>query len=80
MTDLHLERAVIGPQIDRARDGAHTALVNKLGGLRASNSKLQIGVLLPVAEEERELREEAVIHVAHELDGGWTRVARNASL
>jgi hypothetical protein len=41
MTDLHLERAVVGPQIDRARDGAHTALVDELGGLRASNGELQ---------------------------------------
>jgi hypothetical protein len=80
MTDLHPERAVVGPQIDRARDGAHTALVDELGGLRASNGELQIGVLLPVPEEERELGEKTVVDVAHELDGGRTRIARDASL
>lgn len=80
MTGLHLEGAVVSPQIDRGRYGAHTALIDEFGGLWASDPELEIGVLLPEAEEERELGEEAVVHVAYELDGGRARIARNASL
>ena len=55
-------------------------MTDHLGRLGASNGKLQVGILLPVAEEERKLREEAVVHVAHELDGGRAGVARHAAL
>jgi len=40
-----------------------------LSSLGAANSELEICVLLPVSEEERELGQEAVVDVAHKLDG-----------
>jgi hypothetical protein len=50
-----------------------------LGRLSAANGELQVGVFLPVAEEERELGEEAVVDVADELDGRRAGVARDAA-
>jgi hypothetical protein len=51
-----------------------------LGRLGAANRELEVGILLPVSKEERELCKEAVVGVAHELDGRGTRVARYAAL
>jgi hypothetical protein len=48
--------------------------------LRTANRELEIGVFLPVSEEEREFSEEAVIDVAHELDGRRTGVSSYAAL
>jgi hypothetical protein len=36
---------------------------------KASDGELEIGIFLPVAEEERELGEKTVVDIAHELDG-----------
>jgi hypothetical protein len=47
--------------------------------LRAANRELEIGIFLPVSEKEGELVEEAVVDVAHELDGRGTRVAGYAA-
>jgi hypothetical protein len=69
MAGIHLELAVVGPEVDRRRDGRNTALVDHVCCLCASNGELLVGVFLPVAEEEGELCEEAVVHVAHELNG-----------
>ena len=37
--------------------------------LGAANRELEIGILLPVSEEEGEFVEEAVVDVANKLDG-----------
>jgi hypothetical protein len=39
-----------------------------LSRLCAANRELEIGILLPISKEQRELVEEAVVDVAHELD------------
>lgn len=77
---VHLEGAVVGPQVDRGCDARDTALVDHLGRLGAANGELEVGILLPVSEEERELGQEAVVHVAHQFDGGWAGVAGDAAL
>lgn len=68
VTCIHLEAAVVGPQVNRGGDGAYTTLVHHLGGLCASNRKLEISVLLPVPEEEWKFLEEAIVRVAHEFN------------
>lgn len=50
-----------------------------LGRLSAANGELDIGIFLPVSEEERELCEEAVVDVANQLDGRRAGVARDAA-
>jgi hypothetical protein len=59
---------------------APRAGTHHLGRLGAADGKFEVGVLLPVPEEERELGEEAVVGIADQLDGRGTRVARNAAL
>ena len=79
MRRVHLERAVVGPEVYGRGDARDAALVDHLRSLGTANRELQVGILLPVSEEERDLGEEAVVDVANQLDGGWARVARNAA-
>lgn len=46
-----------------------------LGRLGAADGELEIGIFLPVSEEEREFGEEAVVDVADELNGRRAGVA-----
>lgn len=88
MGGFHLERAVLGPQVDRSVDAGASLFVNlpvrlagdgsrvkesqkkkkkktnHLGGFWARYTELCIGVLLPVAEEEREFGKKAIVGVA----------------
>lgn len=71
---LHLEGAVVFPQVYRVGDACDTAFVDLqasawimpaecsyyLRRFRARDRELEVGVLLPVAKEERELGEESV--------------------
>jgi len=50
------------------------------GGLGASNREFQIGILLPVSKQERELGKEAVIRVPGCRNCLWTRIPVQASL
>jgi hypothetical protein len=77
---VHLEGAVVGPQVYGGCNTRDAALVDHLGRLGAANGELEVGVLLPVSEEEGEFGQEAVVYVAHQLDGGWAGVARDAAL
>jgi hypothetical protein len=79
MRRVHLECAVVGPQVYRRCDARDTALVDHLSSLGTANGELQVGILLPVAEEQRELGEEAVVDVANQFDGGWVRIAGDAA-
>jgi hypothetical protein len=45
------------------------------GGLGARNVELEVRILLPVAEEQRKLEEEAIVRVAEGRQGLGTRVA-----
>lgn len=51
MTCLGLEGTIVCPQINRIRDAGHSALIDQLCGLSTSNGELEVGILLPVAEE-----------------------------
>jgi hypothetical protein len=79
MRRVHLERAVVGPEVYGRGDARDAALVDHLRSLGTANRELQVGILLPVAEEERKLGEKAVIDVANQFNSGRARVARNAA-
>lgn len=64
MSGLHLEGAVVGPEVDRVCDAGAASLVDHLRGLWARDVELEVGILLPVAEQERELDEESVVRIA----------------
>lgn len=51
-----------------------------LSSLSASYRELQVGVLLPVSEKEREFSKEAVEDIADKLDRRRGRVAGDATL
>jgi hypothetical protein len=80
MRRVHLEGAVVGPEVYRWCDAGDAALVDHLSSLGAADGELQIGILLPVSEEERELGKEAVVDIANQFDSGWARVAGDAAL
>lgn len=61
---LHLEGAEIGPEIDGVGDTGTAALVDHLRRLRAGDVELEIRILLPVPEEQGELKKKAIIGVA----------------
>ena len=73
-TFVHLA-AVSFEAMQEFRSGAY-----HLGCLGTAYGKFEVGILLPVAEEERELCEETVVDVAHQLDGRGTRVPVDAAL
>lgn len=72
---IHLEAAVVGPQVYRSSDTRDTTLVYHLGSLCAANRELEVGILLPVTEEQWKLGEKAVVDVADKLDDRGTGVA-----
>jgi hypothetical protein len=80
MRRVHLECTVVGPQVYRWCDARDTALVDHLSSLGTTNGELQVGILLPVSEEQREFGEEAVVDVANQFDGGWIRIAGDTAL
>ena len=80
MARLHLEGAVIGPQVNRSRDRTNATLIDHFDSLCSANGEFKICILLPVPEEERKLVEEAVLDVAHQLERGGTRVTRYSTL
>ena len=55
MSRLHLEGAVLCPQIDRMADARDAPLVDHFGRLWASNVEFEVGILLPVSEQEGKL-------------------------
>jgi hypothetical protein len=61
---VHLEGAVVCPEVDRVGNAGASPLKDHLCGFRTSNVELGVGVLFPVSEQEWELREEAVVGVA----------------
>lgn len=90
MTCLDFERTVICPQVDRICDTSNTTLeyLTRLAtlplkgtrsyhlcGFGSCDGKLQIGIFLPISEEERELCEEAIISVSCSGNCLWARVA-----
>lgn len=94
MGSLHLEGAVLGPQVNRVGDACTTSLVDlekgvlamryrlfwncwpthHLCGFGAGDIELLIGILLPVAEQKRELEKEAVVSVAEGRNSLGARV------
>lgn len=76
---LDLEAAVVRPQVHAAGYARHAPLVHHLRGLRTSDGELDVRILLPVSEEQWELGQEAVVHGARGLDGGWGGVAVQTS-
>lgn len=56
--------SIVIPQVDRMRDGGHAALKHGRGRLGRAVALLCVGILLPVAVAQRELRQEAVVHRA----------------
>lgn len=80
MRRIHLKRAIIRPQVHRRRNTRHPPLIHHLRRLSPTNRKLEISVLFPVAKEQRELGQEAVVDVAHEFNGRRAGVARHAAL
>lgn len=52
-----------------------SVLTNHLGRLGASNGKFQVGILLPVSKEQRELCKKAVVDAPGRRDGLRTRVS-----
>ena len=56
--------SVVVPQVHRVRDGGHAALKHGRGRLGRAVALLRVGILLPVAVAQRELRQEAVVHAA----------------
>lgn len=80
MTSVHLESAVVGPQVNRCGNSAYTTLIHHLSSLCATYREFKICVFLPISEEERELLNEAVVYIAHEFNRGGTRVACYAAL
>lgn len=64
MGGLHLERAVVCPEVDRVGDAGAASLVDHLCRLWARNVELEIGIFLPVSKKERELEQESVVCVA----------------
>lgn len=61
---FHLERAIFGPEVNRVGDAGATSLVDNLGRFGPSDVELEVGVLLPVAKQEGEFEQEAVVRVA----------------
>jgi len=66
---LRLERAVVGPQIDRVRDAGHASLVDQFRSLCAGYGEFEVCIFLPVPEEQRKLGKEAIVDIAHRSDG-----------
>lgn len=64
VTCLHLEGAVIRPQVDGVRDAGHSPLVDHFRRLRPRDRELQVSVFLPVSEQEWELGEKAIIDLS----------------
>lgn len=79
MASFHLKLAIVLPEINRDGDARNTTFVDHLRGLRATDRELDVGIPLPVAKEERELREEYVEDVAQKLDRGRARIAVDTS-
>lgn len=77
---LHLERTVLGPQVDRICDARAAPLINHLGRFRACDCKLEVGIFLPVSEEEWEFEEESVVGVAEGGERLRAGVAREATV
>lgn len=64
MSGLHLEGAIVGPEVDRVGNASAASLVDHLGRLWAGDVELEVGILLPVPEQEGELDEESVVCIA----------------
>lgn len=79
MSCLHLEGAVLSPQVDRMADARDTSLVDHLCSFRACDVEFEVGVLLPVSEEERELGKEAIVGVSEGREGLRARAAVQAA-
>lgn len=80
MSCVHLERAVLRPEIYRVCDASAPPLIHHLGRLGARDVELQIGILLPVSEEERELEEESVVGIAKHGKRLRARIPRQPTL
>lgn len=95
MACLHLEGAVICPEVDGIRDARYAAFVDleassahtlvsargthHFSRLGPADGKLQIGIFLPVSEEEGEFGEEAVVHIADQFNCRRAGVAGNTT-
>lgn len=79
VTGFGLERAVVRPEVDRVCDAGHAALVDEFGSLSACYREFEVGVLLPITEEQREFGEESIVDIAHRGDGLRTRVSVDAT-
>lgn len=55
VSGLHLERAVLGPQVDGMADTCDAPLVDHLCGFGACNVEFEVGVFLPISEQQRKL-------------------------
>lgn len=80
MGGLHLERAVVCPEVDRVGDAGAASLVDYLCRLWAGDVELEVGILLPVTKEEGELEKESVVCVAQGGKGLGAGVSIQAAL
>jgi hypothetical protein len=66
---LDFEGAVVRPQVNGYTDTSYAALINHFSCLGASNTELHVGIFLPVSEEQREFRKEAVKDIPSQSNG-----------
>jgi len=64
VSSLHLEGAILCPEINRVGDASTASLIHHLCRLGPGDIELQVRILLPVSEQERELEEELVVSIA----------------
>lgn len=80
MGRLHLEGAVVRPQVDRIGDACASSFIDHLGRLGAGDIELHVGIFLPVSEEKRKLDEESIVGIAEGRKSLGARVAIQATL
>lgn len=74
-TLIHLYQSVSKQSRDCEDIGAQGDRPYYFCRLRSGNVELEVGILLPVAEKEGELEEEAVVGIAQGSESMWTRIA-----
>lgn len=80
VTGLDFEGAIVGPEVDRVGDAGHSSLVDHLCRLGPRDRELEVCILFPVSEEEREFGEETIVKLARRGDGLRTRIAVETAL
>jgi hypothetical protein len=80
MGSLRLEGAVVGPQINGGGDASNTPFVNHVRCFCTRDGELQVGIFLPVSEQQGEFSQEPIVDVSDSCYGLRIGVAIDSTL